>query len=69
MAMVSEPGRAAGQMCSPELSATQFEEMLAELDEICRQARDLSAHLTQQMAQRKEREQQVVGTRRFPRAI
>jgi hypothetical protein len=54
-------------LCSPELKAEQFDEMLAELDAICRQARELSTQIKLQMAEQKQREQQAVGPRRFPR--
>ena len=54
---------------SPELTAEQFDEMLAELDAICRQARELSTQITLQMVEQKRREQTVVAPLRFPRPV
>ena len=55
--------------CSPEMNAEQLEAMLAELDEICRQARELTASIKVQMNEQKHRQQQVVAPRRFLRLV
>jgi hypothetical protein len=67
MAMVNEARQVRQPLCSPELSAQQFEEMLAELDAICRQARELSTQIKLQMAEQKHQEQLACGVIRFPR--
>ena len=53
----------------PELTAEQLEEMLAELDAICRQARELSTQIALQMSEQTRREQLVSRTLRFPRRV
>jgi hypothetical protein len=67
MAMVNDARHGRPPLCSPELSAQQLEEMLAELDAICRQARELSTQITLQMAEQKHQEQLACGVIRFPR--
>ena len=52
---------------SPVMNADQLEAMLAELDEICRQARALTSSITVKMDQQRQQHQQVLGTRLFTR--
>ena len=65
--MANEVRPPSASLCSPELNAEQFEQMLAELDAICRQARELSTQITVQMADQKQQERQVIAPLRFPR--
>jgi hypothetical protein len=57
------------EICSPELNADQIEEMLAELDAICREARELSSQIKRQMVEQKRRDRQVITVRQFPRPV
>jgi hypothetical protein len=68
MAMVNDRPDASAN-CSPELSAEQFEEMLAELDAICQKARELNTQITRQMADQKDQDRPVAGPLRFPRPV
>jgi hypothetical protein len=54
------------EICSPELSATELEQVLAELDALCRQARELSAALRVQMADQRRQQYQVIQVRHHP---
>ncbi len=67
--MVSDLQPVRVDLCSPELSAQQFDEMLTELDAICRQARELSTQIKLQMEEQRHQEQPVIGPRQFPRAV
>ena len=67
--MANDARPARPSLCSPELNAEQFEQMLAELDAICRQARELSTQIKVQMADQKQQDRQVVSPRRFPRPV
>jgi hypothetical protein len=58
-----------GETRGPELTAEQLEEMLAELDAICRQARELSTQIALQMSEQRRRDQLVSRTLRFPRRV
>jgi hypothetical protein len=48
-----------------ELTREQLDAVLAELDDICRQARELTASLKADMAERKLHDRQVLGPQRF----
>jgi hypothetical protein len=65
--MVNDRRPVRAQVSSPELSAGQFAQMLAELDAMCRQARELSAQIKLQMAEQKYQEQQAIGVIRLTR--
>jgi hypothetical protein len=67
MANESQRGVAPAACSSPELTAEQFEEMLAELDALCRQARELSTEIQLQMVQQKQQDARIAGVIRFPR--
>ena len=67
--MVNNPRAARAPLSSPEVTADQLEEMLAELDALCRQAREITSSLTRQMAEQKQDQQQVLGPQRFPTAV
>jgi hypothetical protein len=64
--MVNDPRRAGGPVGGPELTARQVEDMLAEFDAMCRQARELSTQITRQMAAQREQDRQVASPVRFP---
>ena len=66
---MANDARRAAAACSPDLNAEQLEAMLAELDAICRQARELTATIKVEMAGQKQQEQQVLGPQRFPRLV
>ena len=67
--MLGTPIRRQCDLCSPELSAQEFEEMLAELDAICRQARELSTQIKLQMVERARQDLPVPSVRTFPRPV
>jgi hypothetical protein len=58
---------ASGDAGKADTAANPFKEMLAELDAICRQARELSAQVATQMADQKRSEQSVTAPIQFSR--
>jgi hypothetical protein len=56
-----------GDATGADATPNPFKDMLAELDAICRQARELSAQLATQMADQKRAEQSVIAPIQFSR--
>ncbi len=56
-----------GKAASTDTTPNPFKDMLAELDAMCRQSRELASQLTRQMADQKRAEQLVVTSIQFSR--